>query len=240
MSRTYLQLSNDLAREAGVSGSASAISAVTSQTGEAARIVNWVRQAHNEIQNKSPFWRWMRSKWTVATTASDDTYAGTDCTDSRLSAAITRFSRWIPIDDNGASNVKIYLTSGGVSGERWMVPLPWNYFTAIYKRGTQNDGPPVHFSIDPQNNLVLGPAPDAVYTVSGEYQMSELNFSADGDTPEFPSQFHDLVWLKGLEKYGLFHAAPECILRWKTEGVRMLRDLEANQLPPVAFAEPLA
>lgn len=240
MSRTYLQLCNDLAREGGVSGSASSISATANQTGEAGRIVNWVKQAHNEIQNRHDVWRWMRSKWTVDTVASDDTYAATDCTDSRLSAAITRFARWIPFDDNGASNVKTYLTSGGVSGERWMVPLPWNYFTALYKRGPQNSGPIVHFTIDPQNNILIGPVPDDIYTTSGEYQMSALEFSADGDTPEFPSRFHDLVWLVALGKYGRYHAAPECVLRSDVEGGRLMRQLEADQLPMISLAEPLA
>lgn len=240
MSRTYLQLANDLAREGGVSGSASSISSTANQTGEALRIVNWVKQAHNEIQSRHANWRWMRSKWTYSITSSNDTFAGTDCTDSRLSTTVTRFARWIPYDDAGASNVKIYLTSGGVSGERWFTVIPWAYFVALYRRGTQNSGPPVHCSIDPQNKLVVGPVADATYTLSGEYQMSALEFSADGDTPEFPSRFHDLVWLRALEKYGRYHAAPEALSRSEVEGGRLLRELEQDQLPMISFAEPLA
>ena len=238
--RTYLELCNDLSREAGVSGSASAITAVASQSGEALRIVNWIKQSYKEIQSKHDCWRWMRSKWTVSATVGDGTYAGTDCTDSRLSAAITRFAHWIPFDDNGASNVRIYLTSGGVSGERYMVPLPWNNFTAIYSIGTQNNSVPVHFSIDPQNNLVLGPLPDGTYTLGGEYQMSAKIFSADADTAEFPERFDDLIWLWAMKKYGAYHAAPEVLARWDSEGVALMRMLEANQLPALGMGEPLA
>lgn len=238
--RTYLQLCNDLAREAGVSGSASSITDTASQTGEANRIVNWVKQAHTEIQDRHANWRWMRSRWSYSLTSGNDSITGTSATDSRLSSTITRFARWIVFDDAGASNVKIYLTSGGVSGERWMTVIPWAYFMALYRRGTQNSGPPVHCAIDPQNNLVVGPVADATYTLSGEYQMSALEFSANGDTPEFPARFHDLVTFRAMEKYGRYHAAPEVLARAEVEGMRLTRQLEADQLPMIAFAEPLA
>lgn len=239
MSYTFLQLVNKLAQEAGVSGNASAVSAVTGQTGEAKRLVGWVKDAHTEIQNKHANWRWMRSRWTVNTTSGDDEYAGTDCTDSRLSAAITRFGRWWPFDESGCSNVTIYLTSSGVSGEVWMASIPWDYFRGIYKRGTQNNGVPVHVAIDPQNNLVIGPKPDGIYTLQGEYQRSALEFSSDSDAPEMPSRFQDLIWLRALEKYGRYHAAPEALSRGEIEGARLMRELEADQLPPLALAAPL-
>lgn len=237
---TNLELCQALASEAGASGSAAAITTVVGQTGQALRIVNWIKRSHTEIQRRHDNWRWMRSRFTVNTVASDGEYAYSDCTDSRLSATITRFGRWIPFDDGGAANLKIYLTSGGVSGERWLVNIPWDYFQSVYRRGPQNDGPPVHVSIDPQDNLVLGPKPDAVYTVSGEYQMSAKIFSADSDTPEFPSDFHDLVFYRAMEKAGRFSAAGEVLARGQVEGARLMRQLENDQLPNITVGEPLA
>lgn len=240
MSQTFLQLANALAREAGVTGNASAIAAVLNQTGEANRLVNWIKQTHNEIQDRhNGDWRWLRSKFTVNTVASTDTYAPTACTDSRLSATISRFSHWIPFDDQGAANIKRYLTSAGVGGEVWLVNIPWSYFMSIYRRGTQNPGQPIHVTIDPQNNLVLGPVPDDIYTISGEYQMTRLEFSADSDVPEMPAQFQDVIWMRALEKYGRFHAAPEVLARGQVEGGRLMRQLEANQLPDITMGSPL-
>lgn len=239
-SQTFLQLVNRLAQEAGVTGNASAVSAVTGQSGEALRLVNWVKQSHTEIQTRSENWRWMRSTFSVNTVVADDTYAYSDCTDTRLTGAISRFGQWIPFDDQGASNIKRYLTSGGVGGEMWMTNLPWSYFRSIYRLGTQNNGPSLHVTIDPQNNLVFGPKPDAIYTVSGEYQMSALEFSADGDIPEFPARFHDLVWMKALEKYGRYHAAGEVLARGQVEGGRVMAQLEADQLPDIAMGAPIA
>ena len=237
---TYLQLANQLAQESGISGAAASISAVTGQTGQALRLVNWIAQAYKEIQNRHQNWRWLRSTFSVPTVVGTDTYAYGACTDTRLSALISRFSRWIPFDDSGATNIKRYLTSGGVSGEMWMTFLPWSYYRSIYKLGTQNNGPIVHVTIDPQNQLMIGPKPDDIYTISGEYQMSAQVLAADGDTPEMPSEFHDLIVWRALEKYGRFSAAGEALARGISEGARVMRQLEANQLPAMGYAAPLA
>lgn len=237
---TFLELANELASEAGVSGSASSIATVTGQTGQALRLVNWIKRSWTEIQRKHNNWRWMRSKFTFNTVAGTDTYAYGSVTDSRLSATISRFARWLPFDDSGAANVKRYLTSGGVSGEIWMTNLPWDYFQAVYKRGQQNNGPIVHITIDPQNQWVIGPKPDDIYTVSGEYMMSAQVLAANSDVPEMPSDFHDLIVYRAMEKYGRFYAAGEVLARGEREGGRLMAQLEADQLPALAYAAPLA
>lgn len=237
---TYLTLANDLARECGKGGSSSAISAVTGQSGQAYRIVEWVQRSWTDIQNRHANWKWLRSRFTVNTTSGDDTYAGTDCTDAIASAVITRFKNWWPWDDEGCSNVTIYLTSGGVSGERHLIFMPWHHFRTIYKFGTQNNGAPVHFTIDPQNNLVLGPKPDGIYTVQGEYQKSAQVLAADADTPEVHSDYHDLIVWFALEKYAKFSASPESLTQAKRESARMMRQLEKKELPAIGFGPPLA
>lgn len=237
---TYLVLCRELRRETERPGTATTPSAVTNQTGENLRLVEWIKQAWTELQDRHPNWRWMRSTWSVNTTSGDDTYAGTDCTDTRLSATVTRFKRWWPLDGEGYSNVKSYLQSSGVGGEGWLRYLPWNSFRAIYKIGTQNNGQPAHFTIDPQNNLVLGPKPDGIYVVSGEYQMSAQVLAADADTPEMPSDYHQLIVYDAMRKFAGNGVAPEIMSRAITEGNRLLRQLEIDQLPVMGLAPPLA
>lgn len=235
---SFLTLCADTQRECDVVGSE--ISAVTNQTGELSRIVNWVKNAWTEIQNRHANWRWMRSTFSINTVAGDDTYAATECTDTRLSAAISRFARWIKFDDNGSSNMKIYLSSAGVGAERWLSFMEWSDFRSIYRVGTQNNGAPAHYTIDPQNNLVLGPKPDDVYVVTGEYQMSAQILAASADVPEMPTQFHQLIVCMAMKKYAGFESAPDVYSRAVTEGNRLMRQLELDQLPSMPMAPPLA
>lgn len=237
---TFLDLCRRVARDCGVTSSLTVPADVTTQVGVLKRLVDWVADAHDEIQSRSPDWKWMRSTFSVNTVASDDTYAPTDCTDTRLAAAISRFGRWLMFDDNGCANVKIYLSSGGVGVERWLTYLPWANFRAIYKIGTQNDGVPAHFTVDPQNNLVFGPKPNDVYVVSGEYQMAGFRLAADDDEPEFPERFHLVVAYVGMQKYGMLAPAPEVFAAGVASGAPVMRQLETDQLPMIGTAGPLA
>lgn len=235
---TYLQLCQELRREARRTGTGP--TAVTGQVGELQDMVSWAANAWTELQNDRQDWRWMRSSFTVNTTSGDDSYAYTDCTDTLTSAAIARFGRWLPTDTDGTPVFKSYLTSSGVGSEAFLGYLPWGAFRSLYKTGTQNNGPPAYFTIDPQNNLVLGPKPDGIYTITGDYQRGAQVLTANGDTPDMPSRFHQLIVYLALSKYAGSVAAPEAMYRAASEGRSMMRQLERDQLPKIGLARPLA
>lgn len=235
---TFLQLAVDAQRECDITGPK--IAAVTNQAGELDRIVQWLVQAWTEVQGRHQNWRWMRSRWTLNTVIGTDTYAGTAATDAIANALITRFARWLLFDDSGAANVKIYLLSAGAATERWMSYLDWGSFREIYKRGVVNNAPPAHYTLDPQNNLVLGPPPDGVYVASGEYMKSAQTLAVETDVPECPARFHSVITYRAMEKYAGFESAPDVMSRGVREGNRMMRQLELDQLPAVAIGAPLA
>jgi hypothetical protein len=234
---TFLQLCQDARRE-GAMAAGTGPASVLNQTGELERIVAWIKNSWIEIQGRSQVWKWMRSPFTFNTVASTNAYAFGAVTDSRLAAIITRFSRWWPLDQDGESNVLCYLTSVGVADQQYLSYLDWAPFKHLYLRGSQTNNRPVHFTVDPQDRLLLGPNPNAVYTVTGEYQMSAQVLAADGDTPEMPAQFHQLIVYRAMEKYAGYRSAPEVMARGVSEGNRMLRALEGNQLP--ASKQPMA
>lgn len=235
---TYLQLCQAVCRDVGISGGDTVPTTVASQSGELQRVVNWVKDAWTEIQNKHDNWRWMQVEFTLNTTTSDDQYAYTDCTDSLTSAAITRFSRWHLNDSENPP--RAYLQSSGVGAEYWLIWMPWRDFRYIYKMGTQNDGPPVHISIDPQDNIRLGPAPSGTYVVTGEYHRSAQVFSANSDTPECPSQYQDLIKYMAMGKYALYESAQEVLIAAEKYGNPLMSQLEVNQLPRPRLGDPMA
>lgn len=230
---TYLSGSQDLARECQL---AQTPGAVTGQTGELLNIVSWYRDAWTELQLETD-WRWMRHGFTFTTTANIDSYAYTDCTDTTDSAVISRFGKWELDDDDDPPH--IYLQSGGVGVESYLSWIPWEYFKQIYRFGTQTASHPQHITIDPQDNIVIGPKPNDTYVITSEYYRSPQILAADADTPEMPSQYHRLIVYRAMEHYGYAEVAAEVIERARRKGARMLNDLLNNQGPIYRMAGPL-
>lgn len=228
---TYLELCVLLRQEVGVAGTGP--TTVTNQTGELKRLVTWIAQAWTEIQNKKNNWRWMRSSFTLATVAADGSYAYTDCTDTLTVAAIARFARWYPY------NFRIYLTSTGVAGETRLNFCPWESFRDVWLMGTQTDGFPSDISIDPQDNLRLGAVPDAIYTVTGDYQRGAQTLAVDADTPDMPARFHTLIMHEAAKKYAAYHSAPEVWAQANDQAKGYWTDLYVDQLPRGGFGDPL-
>jgi len=230
----YLQLCQAARRECRITGTGP--SAVAGQVGQLARIVAWVDDAWTSIQNDQD-WRWMRSTFTVSTTEDDDDYAFGECTDVAAAALISRFGRWRLNDLEDPP--KIYLSSTGVGGETFMSWIEWEHFKAIYRRSTQTSGHPVHISVDPADNIVIGPQPDGVYVVTGDYYKAAQTLSDDSDTPEMPARFHNLIVYEVMEDYGLSEPAPEVYARGRARGRRMRAALQADQLERLRLAGPL-
>ncbi len=234
----FLDLAKKLRRECGVSNNGP--TTVINQTGTLENVVNWTIDSYRDIQLRSTAWRWMRSNFTVNTVASDDTYAYADCTDTKTGVAISRFSAWWANDK--LEPFKIYLTSGGVAGEYWLRYMPYELFRRLYKFGVQQSqtGQPIHVSVDDDDQIVIGPNPNAVYTISGCYQRGPQMLAADVDIPDMPERFHDLIVYYAMEHYAVNKVAPEVLAAATLFGGRMMRSLERSQLPTIRLARPMA
>lgn len=231
---TYLALCQKLRQQTVDAGTGPG--SVLSNTGELARFVQWIADAWSELQQDREGWLWMRKSFTCPTVASTGDYAydATGLVDTISAAAITRFSHWYKY------KFTAYLASDGVAGEYPLRFQEWDTFKRFYRFGAQTDAQPLCVSIDPTMRFCLGPKPDAVYTISGDYQIGPQILAADSDTPEMPSRFHDLIMYEAMSKYGGHRVAPEAMLRAVSEGGRLRSALEMSQLPPITFGEPLA
>lgn len=219
---SFLELCQMVARESGtVSGALP--STVDSQTGRLLKIVHWTTSAWTQIQNRRNAWRWMRGEF-----GSPDavTSAGTPRYTS-ASWSLTRWAEWITERDT----VTIYLQSTGVSDEGPISFMPWSMYRRTYERGTQTANRPVHYSISPAGEFCLGPRPDATYVVRGEYRKSPQTLAQNGDIPEMPARFHELIAWYGLlllaeHDEGNLHIAV-AIRRYRD----LMDELERDQLP---------
>ncbi len=228
---TFLEICQGYTRDCDIGSGEDAISAVTGQVGELNRVVGDIINAWKELQMSKATWKFMRSTFTLSTTASDGIYTSANCTDVDDSAAISRFGGWRFLDP--VDPPKIYLTSTGVGGERWLTYTPWEFFKSVYRIHSQNNGPPQHISFDPQENIVLGPVPDAAYTVTGDYYKSIQILAADTDVPDCKSNYHTLIQALAMKKYAFREHAPEILDLAEDMIGPLWKDMLKRELPPM-------
>lgn len=235
----FLELAKAYRREAGIPGTGP--TTVVGQTGQLGDLVAWLQDTWRDIQtDHSGHWRWLRRSFTLDTVASDRTYAYGDCTDVLSTTLIDRFNAWRVNDKEDPP--RIYRVSSGVGNEGWMTYVPWEDYGISFRTGTQNEGPPQFITIDPQDNLVVGPTPDGIYRITGDYWRGPQELALDADEPECPSQFHMvIVWL-AMERYGLHEVSEEALAKASRFGTNLMGRLERNQGAWMRFrmAGPLA
>lgn len=222
----YLQLCQRLRQE--IRGAGSGPTTVVGQDGLYADLVNWIADAHRDLQTQdNGQWRWLRKEFTLNTVVDQRAYSFGDCTDVEAATAIARFSAWRLNDPYLPP--KVYRASAGEGTERYIVYRPWRTFEAIYGIGNQNSGSVAYISENPQQQIVFGPPPNDIYTVTGEFFRGPVELAADTDTPEFPEQYHMILVFKAMMDYGFNEVAPELLDRAERRYYELEARLVMNQ-----------
>ena len=200
---------------------------VVSQTGERLRFVNWVNEAWQDIQQVNRQWNWMVGEFTFQTVAATREY-------TTATIGLTNFSQW------STDTFRAYLTSVGSASELYMHQLDYPSFRDAYMFGTQTQGLPDVFAIRPATSaLLLGPIPDAIYTVYGEYFKSASLMALDADTPGMPDPYHMAIVHGARMKYASYENAPEVWVEADRDYRRIIADLQFLQ-PEIAVCGALA
>jgi hypothetical protein len=206
--------------ECGASGSP--LVTVQSVNGEMLRLKNWIADAWNEIQVSRQEWKFLRAKFTFNTQANKQQY-------SLAEMGVANLDMW------KQNSFWIYNPTFGLSDQMIFDPLPWDDFREAYIRGQQTAMRPQRFALDADDSIWLGPLPDDVYTVSGEYWTDPVQLVADTDTPAMPVQFHKLVVYEAMKKFAGYDAATEVYQRAVNEGSHLRTMLEVSQLPAITI-----
>lgn len=215
----YLEICKRVRQEAGIAGTGP--SAVTNQTGEYKRIVDWCASAWDDLQMLRNDWRWMNETFSFVTIADQDTY-----TPAQAGIA-SRFRRW------DRDNMGIYTTTTGVADELDLDYMPWEVWRTIFRRGTNTAQRPTTVTTLPDQSLGLGYKPTAGYTVRGEYWKSVQELADDSDTPEMPDEYHMAIVYRALMMYGRFMAAGEVYDDAERNYNRILDAIISTQAPEI-------
>ena len=226
---TFLELCQMAARE---SGTISGVQPATTvdQSGRLAKVCHWVNQAWNRIQLHREHWSWMRKEFSAPTIAGIATY-------TPAGWSINDLARWL-VDQNssGYLPVTLYKTATGVVDEGEIHQIPYEEWRSKYGRGSQTNNRPIEYSIAPDNSFLLGPIPDDIYTVRGEYFRSPQVFAADADIPEgLPSHFHDIIAWRAVLLLAEHDEAVTQIATAASNYQSLLSTLERDTLPKVSL-----
>jgi len=235
---TFLQLVTRSWQEMGISGDAP--TTVVSQTGEKKRVVDWVANAYRDICDEKEEWRFLRSAFTVNTVSGTEDYLPSDCTDSKLSAAITAdsFAKWVITKFD---TFRIYLTANGSDNQQQIWNRDFQWFRYQYQLQSRSDSQPIEFAIrDEDEAILLGPTPNDVYTVTGEYYRVAPDLALDADVPLFPARFHLAIVWRALRSYARYEEDTGLYVAADIDYKRVYGSLKKNQLPKMTLGGPMA
>lgn len=222
---TFLELVRKAVEKCGISGS---VSSVATATGELSRMVNWVNESWHDIQLGNANWDWMRYEFSFNTVASASDYTPAD-------VGATSFSRWHP------DTFRIFKTATGVSDEQFFTESSYASLRNTYRFGVQAPARPTTFAIKPRgSDLMLGPLPDDVYTIYGEYQKKAAYLALDGDTPDMPDEYHMAIVHAARIKYAAYENAPEVMSEAQRDYDRVMSNLSVTQLDDINTGQTLA
>lgn len=235
----FLTLCNQVASDSATFDEG-ALASVAGQTGRKAKVVRWTNMAWRSIQNAHVAWRWMQSEFSLTTNIGTQRYAYTGAIDTIATGSISRFAEWI-CSGLGEDRFRLYDSTIGLADIGPLKFVPWEAFYAQRVNTSAANGKPTMFSIDPSSKLCLSPVPDlATYVIVGPYRKSVQTLTADGDVPEMPADFHDVISSVATGFLQLHDEGMQMLPLWKLRENRDFCTLEARQLPPITFSGPLA
>lgn len=197
--KSFLQLCQDVYREGGLSGS---ITTVHNQSGEALRVVEWVKSAYREILNSSNFeMNFLRKSSIVQLTAGQSVYTKEDLN-------VPTLAQW----DINTMRVAV---SSTMADETFLAKMRYPQFRDFWNFSSRRtiQSRPLNCTVTPETNLEIKPTPNADYYLAFEWVNEPPDLADDTDTPVLPSRWVNCIMWRALRHYGMFEAAPEVVTR---------------------------
>lgn len=235
----FLALVNDAMFECGTGLTVPLSTVVGSTNAEVNRFIGWTKDSWIEIQTDHPTWNYLRSTVQIIGLVSAGTpnYSLAAVSANVLSQLVVQVS----IADYIPKTFRAFHTSQGAVDEQIVNYMDWSTFRNIYRYATMRttQSRPMVCAVDPQKQLWFGPVPDDNYTVECEVYSVPQTLAVDSDIPVGPLRWHKAITYKTMMKYAAFESAPEVASRGQDEYDRLMKQLDADQLPKMGFGPPL-
>lgn len=214
---TFLELCTKLAEDSG--GSGSAPTSVVGQIGRHKKIVGWVRDAWVSIQNLNPHWLFLRAEFQGTLSVGVNTYTSG-------SFGLTRFGAWA-----GGRTVTLYDTTIGVDDEGHLRQVPFDDWDRRWNVRSHDANRPTEYTLAPDGSVRVGATPDAAYAIRGEYVKSPQVLAVNGDVPDVPARFHEIIKWRAMMLMSQHDEAIAALQMATNEYRELLTSLERDQLP---------
>lgn len=208
---TFLQLCQRTARECGISGTGP--TSVVSQTGEAGRIVDWVRTSYYDLQTLHTDWDWLWAEDTLTLVAGTGEYTEPFATNNAR-----------------ALDGHVYLQTGANENRDKLVRYDYPLFRDRVLMKARLTGKPFRYAVKPNESaLLVDPLPDsaATYTLSYAYWRDTHTLSADADTVLIPDKHTMVIVWGAVMKFAQYEEAGALMQTAQyhyNEALRMLRE----------------
>jgi hypothetical protein len=204
----YLQLAQELARKAGVSGQPSS---TIGQKGEMLRLVNWINHAWVDIQTHNARWPFL---WRTA----------------ELNLIQGQREYALPADCRELDQVEMQLPNNS-----WRVLSKFSFegYNQLYRRKSL-EGEPLVVTVTPSTALQVYPLPDSPYHCSLDYYKIPQVLSAVTDAPQgLPEHYHHMIVWLALKYYGEYEQDMEVVNIGNTEYQRMMTACVNDLMPDI-------
>lgn len=212
---TYLELVGELHRECGCAGVAP--TTVISQSGEAKRLVNWIRRANLYVQRLWANWKFLRCEYSK-TLADGDSTAAAPTVPNAIGRGMWDYDTF-------------FITEVGDTIKQPLVVQEWDKVkTEVFDTDT---GVPWRVIVMPDNSLKFDPPSNDAHTITAEFYRQPIidELAANDDESAIPEEFQEIILARGMIFYSNYENAPEIKQQGEETYEETLARMENSELP---------
>lgn len=212
----FLKMAQEVRKRVGLQGSGpSSVSA----TGQEGLVISLVQDSWRDLQTLRKHWKWMRDTKTFLLSANVTTYLP-----ATIFGPTNRFKRWY--------ESPMYITVNSLKSP--LQYISYNQFIYLHNNDVDS-GIPSSYTIRPQDNALIFPKPNDMYTITADYHKSVQELTLAPDVPEMPSDYHMAIVYDAIYRYSATLNIPHVYQLYAAQHSKLMGDLLRDQNPQLPF-----